>query len=208
MSVGICEFWTSAPECSRGTHYSLAPRVDVHLGDVNVSYTYSAAGFREDCNIGEYFALPMIDTPANGLLVLRSVRARVLLPDPVRPTTATVDRPGMRKDTSEREGSRCGAYLMVTFSKTISSPYVGHAAGGSKLPTGSSSKCKSSTTRSTETKSICNLPYCLQSECVNNTTEEHCQLALGTQRVMKRTVGCRCQHESCQTRSKVFIDGK
>ncbi len=92
--------------------------------------------------------------PDSGTTVARIERARVLLPDPVRPSIAVVDPPGIRRDTFCRTGSRCGAYRMVTFSKTMSPADEGHQAGGSTFPGGSCSKCSSSTTLSTETKSI------------------------------------------------------
>ena len=59
---------------------------------------------------------------------------------------------------------------MVTSSKTMSPLYDGHRAGGSIEPGGSCSRCKSSTTLSTDTKSIWSWPYRLQRAWVESTT--------------------------------------
>jgi len=67
---------------------------------------------------------------------------------------AVFDPAGILKETPERDGSRRGAYRIVTSSKTISPENDGHQAGGLTVPGDSFSRCISSTTLSTETKSI------------------------------------------------------
>lgn len=90
------------------------------------------------------------------LLVASNARANVLLPDPAKimsdhscskkregipvlPIIAVLEPPFMAKDRPDNEGSKCGAYLTVTLSKTISPVYSGHHAGGLTLPGGSCS---------------------------------------------------------------------
>ena len=44
--------------------------------------------------------------PDSGRIVANSASDKVLLPDPVRPSSAVVDPPGMRKDKDDNDGSR------------------------------------------------------------------------------------------------------
>ena len=72
--------------------------------------------------------------PDSGSTVARIEMARVLFPEPVRPSTAVVEPPGIRRDTFCKTGSRCGAYRTVTLSKMMSPVDEGHQAGGSTVP--------------------------------------------------------------------------
>lgn len=95
--------------------------------------------------------------------------ANVDLPLPVRPRTAVVEPPGIRRERLDRAGSRWGLYRMVTSSKVMSVPNFGHDAGGSTVPGVSCSMWSSSSTLSTDTKSIWSWPYCLHNEWVDST---------------------------------------
>lgn len=87
----------------------------------------------------------------------------------VLPTMAVVEPPGIEILTSLRLGGRCGAYRTVTLSNSISAPNLGQLAGGMILPGSSCSISVNSMTRSTDTNSICNVPYLWQSVCVEVT---------------------------------------
>lgn len=84
---------------------------------------------------------------------------------------AVVDPPGMDRLTSIKLGGRCGAYFTVTFSNVISAPNAGQLAGGILLPGSSCSISVNSMTRSTDTNSICNVPYLWHSVCVEVTNK-------------------------------------
>ena len=141
---------SSSEYSSRGSRFArIVP------GNRTGSWARKVTRLRRACLSTVAMSMPSIKIlPVLGGVVASSESASVLFPEPVRPMRAVVEPPLIVKDTLMSAGSRCGAYWMVTSSKIMSPPSLGQYAGGCSEPGGSSSRCRSSTTRSTDTKSI------------------------------------------------------